>query len=178
MKAGPKVIQLLESGWPLILCGVVLVGLGGLGTTLGWSNVAKQRQARSLLLAVQQEWSWNDSTLNTNPLFIDNQDSILRKYELYPRLREGALSNVLASGLFANRSADFQRLLHEVVEYQGEVRYLNRLFDLSDNYVVQIRSQDSIASHHRYVQKSQKYTDFQTVHGRFGKFIDTFLAGY
>ena len=70
--------NLFFSGWVFVILGAVAIGVGSVVATLGWSQLGKASQKKSLILSIAVEWDLNEQTLRECPLFTSEEEDILR----------------------------------------------------------------------------------------------------
>jgi hypothetical protein len=144
---------LIIKGWAFIIIGAVLIGIGGVTTTLGWNYLSTKSKIVDILRAVRHEIEINETYLK-DPLFVSNDESLLASRRLYPRFKSSSLTVLLTSGQFnASRKTD-RGLLRATADYESSVLDINARLDVSDNLVILKAKPDVVLEHRKLVRES------------------------
>jgi hypothetical protein len=152
-------LHLLYKGWLLILLGAMLIGIGGVTTTLGWSILSTRSRMKSLLIGVYREIEINEALLK-DPLFKSMDPNLLGSRRLYPRFKTSGVNALLTSGFFSASRESERNILRAIVNYESIVLDINSRLGVSDNLVVLRADSKTVEEHRNVVRESKAMSDF------------------
>jgi hypothetical protein len=135
----------------LIAFGTLLIALGGIVATFGWSMRSTietrsvleaeraatiQSQRRAMFRTLAAELSLNAEVL-TNEVFHETDEAKLAKFVMLPRLQHSALESAIASGLFATQAdtslySIIVRLLQQTQDFNNRLAEFQTLMTRGD----------------------------------------------
>ena len=103
-----------------IICGTVLITIGGLVATHGWNARSDMLRKASILKAASAEYLTYEAII-LDSKFVETNEELLSQFTVFPRFHTIALESAISSGLFLDkndrevftRAVNLHELLHE-----------------------------------------------------------------
>ena len=165
--------SLFLRGWVFIVVGAVIIGIGGVLTTLGWTRLNESTQMRNLIYSVAREWEINNTILFKDPLFNSTDEKVIGSRMLNKRLKNSALNNVLTSGLFNSNIKKDRTFLRQVADYEDIIKDFNSRLSVTDNFVLATSDPEKIIEHRKNIVTSVGFKGFIDEHTRMKTILDT-----
>ena len=154
------------SGWGIVICGGILVGVGGVLATLGWDNIGSQREKKAILRAICREWWLNNYWIARWPLkdSIDPNEIQIRCTP-YNHFEYSEANTAKTSHLIGERSDNRLPLL--LANYVKLARDCNILFD-DENKVLgrtgHLLGRENVLERLENTRETPPYSAFEECH--------------
>ena len=161
---GGHMDELLIRGWILIIIGALLIGSGGVFTTLGWSRLGDRAKKHSLIKSVVREWLINDGLISaiTDKAYQVNSSFAERQY---PRFKTTALNGVLISGLFESGSKKNVLFMRKVADYETVITEANFRLEMIHAQITHEQNENTVADTIKeFTLKDKVFQNFMRQH--------------
>ncbi len=164
----------LVSGCLYLIVGSISIGVGGLLTTRGWSQLNNHSQRKALIQGAANEWLTNEFSLPCKNLPFDpNKKELGEIHYLYPTFRSSALNIVLTSSLFTLENTGDRKLLLQIMRYEEHISNFNYLLRKIDDECIRTGvNQEQRISKYRGVNESPLFQNYYDSHRAMGQLIE------